>query len=236
MTQQVPLPDGERLLELVRIMDRLRSPGGCPWDAEQTHESLVEYLLEEAYEAVEAIESGDRRSLREELGDVLLQVVFHSRVAQEDSSDPFDIDDVAGAIVDKLVRRHPHVFADGHAPTAQHVEARWQELKAAEKKRDSVTDGVPLGMPALLLAMKLRGRALNGGGPTAQVPVAPEVARASAEQAVASVGADEIGYGSLLMAIAAQARHDGVDAEAALRDSVRRYRLALRQTEGLHED
>jgi XTP/dITP diphosphohydrolase len=236
MSSQVPLPSGERLLELVRIMDRLRSPDGCPWDAEQTHESLVEYLLEEAYEAVEAIESGDRVSLREELGDVLLQVIFHSRVAQEDSKDPFDIDDVAGAIVDKLVRRHPHVFADGHAPTAQHVEARWQELKAAEKKRESITDGVPLGMPALLLAMKLHGRAINGGVPTADVPVAPEAARLAASDAVSSVGADEVGYGSLLMAIAAQARHDGVDAEAALRDSVRRYRLALRQTEGLHQD
>jgi XTP/dITP diphosphohydrolase len=227
------MPAGQRLLELVRIMDRLRAPGGCPWDAEQTHESLVEYLLEEAYEAVEAIESADRSSLREELGDVLLQVVFHARVAQEHGEDPFDIDDVAGAIVDKLIRRHPHVFADGHAPTAEHVEARWQELKTAEKKRDSITDGVPLGMPALLLAMKLHGRALNGDL-TAGVPVAPEAARVAAREAVASVGSDDVGYGSLLMAVAAQAKQDGVDAEAALRDSVRRYRAALRQTEGLN--
>lgn len=233
MNDHVPTPTGERLLELVRVMDRLRSPGGCPWDAEQTHESLVEYLIEEAYEAVDAIETQDRHALREELGDVLLQVMFHSRVAQEDAADPFDIDDVAGAIVDKLVSRHPHVFGDASAPSAEHVEARWQEMKAAEKGRESVTDGVPMGMPALLLAMKLYGRARKGSPITQTVPVAPEKARAAADEAISYVGADEVGYGSLLMAIAAQAKADGVDAEAALREAVRRYRLALRVAEGL---
>jgi XTP/dITP diphosphohydrolase len=214
-------------------MDRLRSPGGCPWDAKQSHLSLVEYLLEESYEAVEAIESGDRASLREELGDVLLQVMFHARIAQEDTDDPFDIDDVAGAIVDKLISRHPHVFSDAVAPTAEHVEQRWDELKAAEKQRESVSDGVPLGMPALLLAMKLYGRAAKGGEVTASVPVAPERAQAAADEAIAAVGADEVGYGTLLMAIAAQAKRDGVDAEAALRDAIRRYRALVRQAEGL---
>ena len=109
---------GERLLDLVAVMDRLRSPGGCPWDARQTHESLVEYLIEEAYETVEAIEEGDESSLREELGDLLLQVVFHARIAAEAGSDGFDIDDVADGIITKLIARHPHVFGDVTADTA----------------------------------------------------------------------------------------------------------------------
>ena len=227
------MPEGHRLIELIRVMDQLRSPGGCPWDAEQTHESLVEYLIEEAFEAVDAIETNDRAAIREELGDVLLQVIFHSRVAQEDATDPFDIDDVAGGIVDKLVARHPHVFGNATAPTAQHVEARWQEMKAAEKGRSSVTEGVPMGMPALLLAMKLHGRAMKGSAETAQVPVAPEAARLAGTSALDAVGRDEVGYGALLMGIAAQAKEDGVDAEAALREAVRRYRHALRMAEGL---
>ncbi|CCH75766.1 conserved hypothetical protein [Nostocoides australiense Ben110] len=124
---------GSRLLDVVAVMDRLRSPGGCPWDAKQTHESLAPYLLEEAQEAVEAIESGDRVHLAEELGDVLLQVAFHARVGQEDPEAPFDIDDVAAGLVAKLVRRHPHVFADADAATPEAVEAQWAEIKAAEK-------------------------------------------------------------------------------------------------------
>ena len=108
---------GGRLLDVVATMDRLRSPGGCPWDAEQTHASLAPYLVEEAHEVLHAIEGGDRRHLAEELGDVLLQVVFHARVAEEAAEEAFDIDTVAGLLVDKLVRRHPHVFADGEAST-----------------------------------------------------------------------------------------------------------------------
>lgn len=233
MSVNVPQPSGERLLELIRVMDRLRSPNGCPWDAEQTHESLLEYLIEEAYETVDAIETKDRAALREELGDVLLQVMFHSRVAQEDSHDPFDIDDVAGGIVDKLVSRHPHVFGDAEAPSAEHVEARWQEMKNAEKQRESVTDGVPMGMPGLVLAMKMHGRARKGPDVTRDLPVASQAAIDAASEAVAMVGNNEVGYGSLLMAIAAQAKRDGVDAELALRDAIRRYRLALRTAEGV---
>ncbi len=124
---------GARLLDAVAVMDRLRSPGGCPWDAEQTHDSLAPYLTEEADEAVEAIASGDRAHLAEELGDVLLQVLFHARVGQEDPEAPFDIDDVAGGLVAKLVRRHPHVFADAVATTPAEVEAQWAAIKAAEK-------------------------------------------------------------------------------------------------------
>lgn len=126
---------GSRLLDAVAVMDRLRSPGGCPWDAKQTHESLAKYLTEEAGEAVEAIESGDRQHLAEELGDVLLQVLFHSRVAEDatDEGDMFDIDDVAGGLVEKLVRRHPHVFADGDASTPEEVEEAWARIKAEER-------------------------------------------------------------------------------------------------------
>lgn len=124
---------GERVLELVEVMDRLRSPGGCPWDARQTHASLVEYLVEEAYETVEAIEDEDDAGLREELGDLLLQVVFHARIAQETDGEGWDIDDVAQGIVEKLIRRHPHVFANVDADTAEQVEANWHALKAQEK-------------------------------------------------------------------------------------------------------
>ncbi|MEO7069225.1 MAG: MazG family protein [Nostocoides sp.] len=124
---------GARLLDVVAVMDRLRSPGGCPWDAEQTHESLLPYLHEEAGEYEEAVRSGDQGHMAEELGDVLLQVAFHARVAQEHPTQPFDIDDVAGHLVDKLVRRHPHVFADGDASTPAEVEEQWARIKAEEK-------------------------------------------------------------------------------------------------------
>ncbi|WP_084699619.1 MazG family protein [Streptacidiphilus anmyonensis] len=204
---------GARLLDLVAVMDRLRSPGGCPWDAEQTHESLVKYLVEESFELVEAIEEEDRATLREELGDVLLQVFFHSRIAQEHDADPFSIDDVAGAIVDKLIYRHPHVFGDRDADTAEQVEANWEELKAAEKQRESATDGVPLGQPALALAAKLHSRAHKAG-----VPVAlPDAA--------------ESDFGARLLRLAAEAQDAGVDPEAALRAAARAYRDAIRAAE-----
>jgi XTP/dITP diphosphohydrolase len=126
---------GLGLLDVVAVMDRLRSPGGCPWDAAQTHESLRPYLLEEAHEAAEAIDSGDRDHLAEELGDVLLQVAFNARIGQEDPSHPFDIDEVAAGLVAKLVRRHPHVFGDAVAETPEDVAANWERIKAAEKAR-----------------------------------------------------------------------------------------------------
>lgn len=124
---------GSRLLDVVAVMDRLRSPGGCPWDAQQTHESLLPYLHEEADEYTQAVHSGDRAHMAEELGDVLLQVAFHARVAQDDPDEPFGIDEVAGLLVEKLVRRHPHVFADGDASTPEEVEAAWARIKAAEQ-------------------------------------------------------------------------------------------------------
>lgn len=211
---------GERFLDLVEVMHTLRSPGGCPWDAKQTHASLVKYLLEEAYETAEAIEQHDDGALREELGDVLLQVVFHARIAQE--SGGWDIDDVAGDIVDKLVRRHPHVFAGAQADTAADVEANWEHLKATEKGRTSSADGVPMAQPALALASALMGRATKAG---LDVQVAGEIA--------APAVVDETSIGDLLMAVVALARDAGVDPEAALRAAARRYRGLVQGAEAV---
>ena len=158
-------------------MDQLRSPGGCPWDAQQTHDSLATYLLEETYETLEAIDSGDRVHLREELGDLLLQVVFHARIATEHPDDPWTIDDVAAEISDKLVRRHPHVFGDATARSAAHVEAAWDRLKAAEKQRTSALDGIPAALPALSLATKTIGRAERAEVGAPVPPLAPRRAR-----------------------------------------------------------
>jgi len=156
-------PSGARLLDAVAVMDRLRAPGGCPWDAEQTHDSLLRYLIEECYELVQAVEAGDPAAIREELGDVLLQVLFHARIAAErpGSQGGFDIDDVAGDLVDKLVRRHPHVFDVAAAPVANSADQqqRWDELKKTEQGRSGVLDGVAFGQPAAALSAKLGSRA-----------------------------------------------------------------------------
>ena len=169
---------GRRLLDAVEVMDRLRSPGGCPWDAEQTHATLLRYLIEECYELVEAVEHDDLTAIREELGDVLLQVLFHARIAAERPADQgrFDIDDVAAELVDKLVRRHPHVFDAGSGPvwTATDQQRRWDELKRAEHGRAGVLDGVAFGQPATALAAKLGSRAaklgLAVGPPAGETP------------------------------------------------------------------
>lgn len=157
------------LQRVVEVMDRLRSPGGCPWDAAQTHQSLTRYLLEETYEVLEAIETGDLELLREELGDLLLQVLFHTRITLElPAAERFGIDEVAGDLVSKLVRRHPHVFADAAAGAAGQLDVvqlneAWERQKAAEKARTSVTDGVPIAQPALALSAKLITRARRAG-------------------------------------------------------------------------
>ncbi|WP_405011845.1 MazG family protein [Kitasatospora sp. NBC_01539] len=213
---------GARLLDLASVMDTLRSPGGCPWDAEQTHETLVKYLVEEAYELVEAIEEGDRGTLREELGDVLLQVFFHSRIAEEHPDDPFSIDDVAGDIVEKLMYRHPHVFGDVEASGSAQVEANWEQLKAAEKQRESVLDGVPGGLPALAYAAKLVSRVRRAG-----FTAVPDTAYALPDSLTAESAGD------LLLAVAQRAYDAGVDVDAALRGAARRYRTAVRTAEGL---
>ena len=239
MTQsKPPLASGEGVRALIALMDTLRSPGGCPWDAEQTHESLLDYLLEEAYETVDAVHAGDRAAMREELGDVLLQVVFHSRIAQEHPDDAFDVDDVARGIVEKLTRRHPHVFAGEQAPAPDEAQARWEELKAAEKQRASVTDGVPDAMPASLLAVKLLGRAARKEVTAAVPAVANDEAHAAAAalmaQALGSSNVQER-VGDLLLALIAQATAAGVDSETALRAAVRDYRVRLRAAEGVAE-
>ncbi|MFI1866607.1 nucleoside triphosphate pyrophosphohydrolase [Streptomyces jumonjinensis] len=203
---------GARLLDLVQIMDRIRRE--CPWSAGQTHHGLAKYAIEEAYELVEAIEEGDRDELREELGDVLLQVVFHSRIAEEgdpDGEGAFSVDDVAGTIVEKLIHRHPHVFGDESAKTPEEVKAHWLRMKAVEKQRDSVTDGVPLGQPGLALAAKLASRARTAG------------------LAVPLPSGSGVGYELLALAVAAEAA--GVDPEAALRAAGRAYRDAIRAAE-----
>lgn len=147
------------LIRLKEVMDKLRAPGGCPWDAEQTHESLLKYLLEESYEFVDAVDEKDRNAMREELGDVLLQVYFHSRIAEEHLDNPFSIEDVARGIADKLIHRHPHVFGDTKVSGVDEVIENWEQLKAREKLRNSATDGIALSQPALPLVTKLLYRA-----------------------------------------------------------------------------
>ncbi|AXE86450.1 nucleoside triphosphate pyrophosphohydrolase [Streptomyces sp. Go-475] len=201
---------GARLLDLVQVMDRIRAE--CPWSSQQTHKGLAKYGIEEAYELVEAIEEGDRDELREELGDVLLQVVFHARIAEEDLDAPFSIDDVAGGIVAKLIHRHPHVFGDATATTPEEVKEHWLRTKAVEKQRSSITEGIPLGQPGLALAAKLASRARTAG---LEIPLPP---------------VEGIGYDLLALAVRAEA--EGVDPEAALRAAARAYRDAIRETEG----
>jgi XTP/dITP diphosphohydrolase len=267
----VTAPPGAALLEAVAVMDRLRSPGGCPWDAEQTHSSLLQYLVEECYELYQAVEDGDGDAVREELGDVLLQVLFHARVAAEAKgagasqrasaseertasgsrpsgaeakgagasqrasaseertasgsrpSDPegsdelggkrFDIDDVADDLVAKLVGRHPHVFAGTERiETAERQEHRWEELKRAEKQRESSVDGVPLAQPAVALAAKLTGRTARAGFPPDLLPAGD-------------------GLGEQLFAVAARAKLAGTDPEAALRTAARRFADDVRAAE-----
>lgn len=213
---------GARLIDLVRVMDRLRR--NCPWDQEQTHESLAKYLLEETYETLEAIDTGDYEHLREELGDLLLQVAFHARIAEEVSSDAFSIDDVAGGIVEKLIRRHPHVFADVAVDGVADVEANWETIKAAEKQRSSVLEGIPLALPALALADKVVGRAAkllpaSGDRPTADTP------------ASASATSDEARIGDALLELVRQSRALGVDPEQALRVATRNLADRIRRAE-----
>ena len=206
----------DALGELVAVMDRLRSPGGCPWDAEQTHASLVRYCLEEAYEVADAIESGDRDAIREELGDLLLQVVFHARIAQEDTADPFDLQDVARGVSAKLVRRHPHVFGAVVVEGAEEVHTNWELIKKAEKQRTSVVDGIPRAQGALARAGALLSRARRAGVPIDLDALAAEVADP---------------WAARLLALVAETEVDGVDAEGALRSSLDRLEEHIRRVE-----
>jgi XTP/dITP diphosphohydrolase len=202
---------GSQLQRLVEVMNTLRSPGGCPWDAEQTHESLLKYLLEESYEFVDAVQADNRIDMREELGDVLLQVYFHARMAQEHPTDPFSIEDVAQGIADKLIRRHPHVFAGLEVRDSQEVLENWEELKKKEKGRTSPLDGVAMSQPALPLIEKLLYRAEKYN------------VEVKAPDSVAIDGpADESAVGQALLAVIAWAHANGIDAEAALRKEAMR--------------
>ena len=199
------------LIRLKEVMDRLRGPGGCPWDAEQTHESLLKYLLEESYEFIEAVDDRDRASMREELGDVLLQVYFHSAIAQEDDVDPFSIEDVARAIADKLIHRHPHVFTDSSV-TYDDVLENWEKQKREEKGRTSATDGVPMAQPAMALAAKVMYRAKNYGYSI------------SVDHPMTFAGdISEATVGAALLGIIDQAQQSGIDSESALRAAVKTY-------------
>jgi XTP/dITP diphosphohydrolase len=218
---------GARLLDLVRVVDTLRR--SCPWDREQTHASLLRYLLEEAYEAAETIEADDMSALREEIGDVLFQVLFHARIASERIPDDggFTIDDVADALAAKLIRRHPHVFGGVSVSSAADVNANWEEIKKAERSQKaaetgsgppSVLDGVVFGQPALSLAAQLQRRAARAGFPAA---LPPSDGRASAAEDV----------GDELFRVAARASAAGIDPELELRSAARRYADLLRSWE-----
>ena len=196
------------LQRLVEVMDRLRSPGGCAWDAEQTHESLIKYLLEESYEFIDAIETDDRAGMREELGDVLLQVFFHSRIAQDHPTDPFSIEDVARAIADKLISRHPHVFENLAVSGTDEIIENWEAIKAREKGRTSAIDGIAMSQPALPLVAKIVYRA-------EKYKVDLDLHTYSSEKAT------EKSVGEALASVIAWAHENGIDPENALRAQAR---------------
>ena len=208
------------LLRLREVMDKLRSPGGCPWDAEQTHQSLLKYLLEESYEFIESVEHNDRQDMQEELGDLLLQVYFHSRMAEEDTNQPFNIEDVAKSVADKLIRRHPHVFAGTKVDNSQDVLENWEKQKALEKGRSSIIDGVPLAQPALPLAAKVvyRINKLNYSLPISQ----PIKLNDQTNQ-------DQ--FGEILLGLIAQAVEKGLDPEAALRGATKTLIAQIQEQE-----
>jgi XTP/dITP diphosphohydrolase len=243
---------GARLLDLVQVMDTLRQK--CPWDARQTHESLTPFLLEETYEAVDALTAADQAAVREELGDVLLQVVFHARVAQERTDGTgYTIDDVADGIISKLTRRHPHVFGDVSVSGPDDVKRNWDAIKAAERAAAgsgepvSALDGVPLHQPALSLADQLLRRAERAGAPAelADAPAVDEAAGAEAagsQPAVAGIdGATPGGpaaggptvstLGQELLDLVRRARAAGLDPELELRAAALAYAGRVRAWE-----
>jgi XTP/dITP diphosphohydrolase len=208
------------LIRLREVMDKLRSPGGCPWDAEQDHTSLLKYLLEEAYEFIESVENNDRTAMQEELGDLLLQVYFHSRMAEEDAKQPFNIEDVARSVADKLIRRHPHVFAGKSVDSSADVLANWEKQKVAEKGRTSAIDGVPLSQPALPLATKVlyRLKKLNYD-------------LSVSEPIKFNDDVDQDQFGQILLGLISQAINKGLDPEAALRKATKALIVQIQEQE-----
>jgi tetrapyrrole methylase family protein/MazG family protein len=223
-----PVPssqEGRRLLDLVRVMARLRGPGGCPWDAEQTHRTLARHLLEETHELLEAIDADDDDAIREELGDVLLQVVFHAQMAADEGR--WDIDDVAEGLVRKLIHRHPHVFGEVEVAGADEVLVNWEKLKAEEAgERPAVDDDTPVSLPSLARAAKVQRRAAGWGFEWRSIDGAVGALREEVEELAATTGDAEHAeeeVGDVLFATVALARKLGVDAESALRRTVRSF-------------
>ncbi len=208
------------LIRLREVMDKLRSPGGCPWDAEQDHSSLLKYLMEESYEFIESVENNDRNAMQEELGDLLLQVYFHSRIAEEDAKQPFNIEDVAKSVADKLIRRHPHVFAGQAVDSSADVLENWERQKASEKGRTSAIDGVPLAQPALPLATKVlyRLKKLNYD-------------LAVSEPIKLKEDIDQNQFGQILLGLITQAVDKGLDPEAALRGATKELIVQIQEHE-----
>jgi MazG family protein len=210
------------LLQLVKVIHRLQEPDGCPWDREQTHQSLARHLLEETHETLEAIDSGDPERLREELGDLLLQVVFHAEIATREGA--FDIEDVAEAVVGKLINRHPHVFGDAKVSSADEVLVNWERIKVEEKGEQPVDHEIPASLPALARASKVQRRAAGSGfdwrtreGALAKVhEELSELEKATPDRA-------EEEMGDLLFAVAALGRRLDVDPETALRKATARF-------------
>jgi MazG family protein len=219
-----PVPSsqgGERLLDLIRIQARLRAPDGCPWDREQTHRSLARHLLEETYELLEAIDEGDDDAIRDELGDLLLQVTFHAQIAADEGR--WDVDDVADGLVRKLIHRHPHVFGDVEVTGSDEVLVNWEQLKAEEEgRRKGVDEDIPASLPALARAAKVQRRAAGWGFEWRSVEGATDALREEVEElasATSPANAEEE-VGDVLFATVAVARKLGVDAEGALRRTI----------------
>jgi tetrapyrrole methylase family protein/MazG family protein len=224
-----PVPSsqgGERLLDLVRIQARLRAPDGCPWDAEQTHQTLARHLLEETHELIEAIDADDSDAIREELGDLLLQVTFHAQIASDDGR--WDVDDVAQGLVDKLIHRHPHVFGDAEVADADEVLVNWERLKFDEKGARAIEDDIPATLPALARAEKVQRRAAGWGFEWRSAQSALAALREEVDELEAAIQSGEVDnaeeeIGDVLFSAVAVARKLNVDAESALRRTIRMF-------------
>jgi tetrapyrrole methylase family protein/MazG family protein/ATP diphosphatase len=231
--------DGSTLPRLVKIMQRLLAPGGCPWDREQSLQSLRSYVIEEAHEVVDAIDRDSRDDLREELGDLLLQIVFQAELARARGG--FGPDDVVAGICDKLVRRHPHVFGDLEVSGASEVVANWEQIKAIEKADRGALDGVPVALPALLRAVRVGEKAARVGfdwpdGQGARDKIDEELAELDAALARSDEPAAERELGDVLFAIANLARKRSLDPEAALRGTLARFTERVRSVEAMARD
>ncbi|MEP6973492.1 MAG: nucleoside triphosphate pyrophosphohydrolase [Actinomycetota bacterium] len=229
-----PVPDcpvpasqgGERLLDLIRVQSRLRAPGGCPWDAEQTHQTLAKHLLEETHEVLGAIDTGDSDAIREELGDLLLQVTFHAQIAADDGR--WDVDDVAQGLVEKLIHRHPHVFGEVEVSGSDEVLVNWEKLKADEKGTKPIEDDIPVTLPALARAAKVQRRAAGWGFEWRSVGSALGALREEVDELSMAIDAGddrnvEEEIGDVLFSVVAVARKLGVDGETALRRTIREF-------------